>query len=44
MNISYHNTEMTESRCRNCEHVIIDSGVKCAQCEEFKLCLQASDL
>jgi len=35
---------MAESRCRNCEHAIVDSGVKCAQCQEFNLCLQASDL
>jgi len=44
MTISYHNTEMSESRCKNCQQAIADSGVKCAQCDDFNLCLQASVL
>ena len=40
--LSSHNTKMVESQCRNCQHVIVDSGVKCAQCDDFHLCLQAS--
>jgi len=34
---------MSENRCSNCENVIVDSGVKCAQCEEFYLCLQVNN-